>query len=509
MCSVVCVVEEKMPRNYRKRLGPRNYKNYTQEHLSECLASIATTRSKFCDEHNYHENPDKWLCLNKGIQESCHHCLSRDALHFSKTMSRWKEENIGPSSTTTNVFNVREVGKGEIIVLVMAKKMPRNYRKRLGPRNYKNYTQEHLSECLASIATTRSKFCDEHNYHENPDKWLCLNKGIQESCHHCLSRDALHFSKTMSRWKEENIGPSSTTTNVFNVREVGKGEIIVLVMAKKMPRNYRKRLGPRNYKNYTQEHLSECLASIATTRSKFCDEHNYHENPDKWLCLNKGIQESCHHCLSRDALHFSKTMSRWKEENIGPSSTTTNVFNVREVGKGEIIVLVMAKKMPRNYRKRLGPRNYKNYTQEHLSECLASIATTRSKFCDEHNYHENPDKWLCLNKGIQESCHHCLSRDALHFSKTMSRWKEENIGPSSTTTNVFNVREVGKGEIIVLVMAIARGKDIADAFQFFSTLQNGSKVKLFMVTDEDIDNIAATIPNNIMPLKGIVQVHQM
>nr|CAH7753912.1 unnamed protein product [Callosobruchus chinensis] len=56
---------------------------------------------------------------------------------------------------------------------------------------------------------------------------------------------------------------------------------------------------------------------------------------------------------------------------------------------------------------------------------------------------------------------------------------------------------------------VARGKDISDAFQFFSTLQNASKVKLFMVTDEDIDNVAATIPNNIVPLKGTMQVHQM
>nr|CAI5864937.1 unnamed protein product [Callosobruchus analis] len=29
-----------MPRNYRKRLGSRNYKSYTQEHLTECLTSI-------------------------------------------------------------------------------------------------------------------------------------------------------------------------------------------------------------------------------------------------------------------------------------------------------------------------------------------------------------------------------------------------------------------------------------------------------------------------------------
>lgn len=56
---------------------------------------------------------------------------------------------------------------------------------------------------------------------------------------------------------------------------------------------------------------------------------------------------------------------------------------------------------------------------------------------------------------------------------------------------------------------VARGKDIADAFQFFSTLQDTSKIKLFMVTDEDIENVVATIPSNIMPLKGCMQVHQM
>lgn len=56
---------------------------------------------------------------------------------------------------------------------------------------------------------------------------------------------------------------------------------------------------------------------------------------------------------------------------------------------------------------------------------------------------------------------------------------------------------------------VARGNDIADVFQFFSALQDASKIKLFMVTDEDVESVAATIPSNIVPLKGTMQVHQM
>ncbi|CAG4931257.1 unnamed protein product [Parnassius apollo] len=52
---------------------------------------------------------------------------------------------------------------------------------------------------------------------------------------------------------------------------------------------------------------------------------------------------------------------------------------------------------------------------------------------------------------------------------------------------------------------VARGADIADAYEFFSTLQDVSKIKLFMVTDEDIENVAKTIPSKIIPLKGTMQ----
>lgn len=56
---------------------------------------------------------------------------------------------------------------------------------------------------------------------------------------------------------------------------------------------------------------------------------------------------------------------------------------------------------------------------------------------------------------------------------------------------------------------VARGNDIADVFQFFSALQEATKIKLFMVTNEDVEKVAATIPSNIVPLKGTMQVHQM
>ncbi|XP_053599993.1 uncharacterized protein LOC128683137 [Plodia interpunctella] len=56
---------------------------------------------------------------------------------------------------------------------------------------------------------------------------------------------------------------------------------------------------------------------------------------------------------------------------------------------------------------------------------------------------------------------------------------------------------------------VARGNDIADVFQFFSALKDANKITLFMVTGEDIEKVAATIPSNIVPLKGTMQVHQM
>lgn len=56
---------------------------------------------------------------------------------------------------------------------------------------------------------------------------------------------------------------------------------------------------------------------------------------------------------------------------------------------------------------------------------------------------------------------------------------------------------------------VARGKDVADAVQFFSALQDASKIKMFIVTDEDVEKVAATIPSNIKALKGTMQVHQM
>lgn len=56
---------------------------------------------------------------------------------------------------------------------------------------------------------------------------------------------------------------------------------------------------------------------------------------------------------------------------------------------------------------------------------------------------------------------------------------------------------------------VARGKDIADVSQFYSALKDLTKIKLFIVTDEDIENVAATIPSTLLPLKGTMQVHQM
>ena len=56
---------------------------------------------------------------------------------------------------------------------------------------------------------------------------------------------------------------------------------------------------------------------------------------------------------------------------------------------------------------------------------------------------------------------------------------------------------------------VATGTDIVDAESFFHSLKDSSKIKLYLITDDDIQNVSATVPENIVPLQGTMQVHQI
>lgn len=56
---------------------------------------------------------------------------------------------------------------------------------------------------------------------------------------------------------------------------------------------------------------------------------------------------------------------------------------------------------------------------------------------------------------------------------------------------------------------VAAGSDISNAEEFFYTLKELSKVRLYLVTDSDIQNIEKTLPKNLVPLQGTMQVHQV
>ncbi|CAH2008898.1 unnamed protein product [Acanthoscelides obtectus] len=56
---------------------------------------------------------------------------------------------------------------------------------------------------------------------------------------------------------------------------------------------------------------------------------------------------------------------------------------------------------------------------------------------------------------------------------------------------------------------VATGSDISDSETFFHTLRNSSKVRLYLVTDNDIENVEKTVPKNVVPLQGTMQVHQV
>lgn len=56
---------------------------------------------------------------------------------------------------------------------------------------------------------------------------------------------------------------------------------------------------------------------------------------------------------------------------------------------------------------------------------------------------------------------------------------------------------------------VATGNDIIDAFGFYTILQESSKIKLFYITKENIDNVQRCIPNDLIPLPGTKDVHQI
>ena len=56
---------------------------------------------------------------------------------------------------------------------------------------------------------------------------------------------------------------------------------------------------------------------------------------------------------------------------------------------------------------------------------------------------------------------------------------------------------------------VASGHDIIDASEFFEALKDRSKIKLFLVSKDDIAQILMEIPNGIIPLKGTMDVHQL
>lgn len=56
---------------------------------------------------------------------------------------------------------------------------------------------------------------------------------------------------------------------------------------------------------------------------------------------------------------------------------------------------------------------------------------------------------------------------------------------------------------------VAAGSDISNAEDFFYTLKELSKVRLYLVTDSDIQNVEKVLPKNLVPLQGTMQVHQV
>ncbi|CAH2095385.1 unnamed protein product [Euphydryas editha] len=56
---------------------------------------------------------------------------------------------------------------------------------------------------------------------------------------------------------------------------------------------------------------------------------------------------------------------------------------------------------------------------------------------------------------------------------------------------------------------VATGLDISDAETFFHILKQLSKVRLYLVTDSEIHNVEKTVPKNLVPLQGTMQVHQV
>lgn len=56
---------------------------------------------------------------------------------------------------------------------------------------------------------------------------------------------------------------------------------------------------------------------------------------------------------------------------------------------------------------------------------------------------------------------------------------------------------------------VATGRDIVCAEQFYEALKDQSKIRLFLITAEEIDGIAKQLPSNVLPLKGTLHVHQV
>ncbi|XP_063529023.1 uncharacterized protein LOC134740476 [Cydia strobilella] len=56
---------------------------------------------------------------------------------------------------------------------------------------------------------------------------------------------------------------------------------------------------------------------------------------------------------------------------------------------------------------------------------------------------------------------------------------------------------------------VATGKDITDAFGFYQALKESSKIKLFYIIKEKIDDVQNCIPKDLVPLPGTKDVHQI
>lgn len=50
---------------------------------------------------------------------------------------------------------------------------------------------------------------------------------------------------------------------------------------------------------------------------------------------------------------------------------------------------------------------------------------------------------------------------------------------------------------------------ISNAEEFFYALKELSKVRLYLVTDSDIQNVEKALPKNLVPLQITMQVHQV